>query len=321
MGDHMTRPLTVGIMGAGAIAAGFDAPGDSRILTLAHAVSACRSLRLGGFFDVRRGRAMAAESKWGCPPSPRTRTEWLDARWDVVVIATPDEEHARDCRDALLGRPRAILVEKPFAPDGREALRLMSAAKRLRIPLLVDFPRREHPGILHVTKLIRSGALGAVRRVSGTCSGGLRHSGIHILDLVAGLVPSRRVRLVSRHTGTAHLELLTSAGPAALVLSAASQAGLYVWELQIDTTRARIELSGAPEMLRLFVRGTHPNYPGFSTLMESRAWGMEDDPLLLRVVRRLARLAGSGTGAQHQWALESGRQRFFNRVFELVPNQ
>jgi predicted dehydrogenase len=315
----VTRGLRVGILGAGQIAAGFDSPADPRILTLAHAVQASKGLHLGGFFDMRPERAAAAERKWGCLPSPRQRTAWLDAGWDVVFIATPDEAHAADFRDVLHRRPRAVLMEKPFAPDGQEALRLMRAAERARVPVLLDFPRREHPGIRHVTALIRMGSLGAVTRISGVYSGGLQHSGIHLLDLVAAWVPDiRRVHRVGGKDGVTHLRLEAAAGTTTLLLSDAAQADTYVWELRVETARARIELSGAPETLRIFRRGAHPNYPRFTTLLESRAWPMEETPLLLGVARRLARLAASPAAARAQWALESDRQRFFNRVLAHV---
>lgn len=313
------RALRVGILGAGAIAAGFDSPGDSRILTLAHAVTASPDMELKGFFDVRPERAKAAEQKWRCPPSPRDRKVWLNDGWEVICIATPDESHASDFRDVLRKRPRAILMEKPFSLDGREALRLMEMARLAGVPVLVDFPRREHSAVRRVTKLLRSGRLGPVRRISGMFSGGLQHNGVHLLDLVAGWMPPiRRVRRIGGRDGLAQLQLLSSEGSTILVLSAAVQPETYVWELRVETTRARIELSGVPEALRLFRRGDHPNYPRFTGLVESQAWSMEDEPLLLAAIRRLSRLIASPVAARTQWQIEAGRQRFFNSVFAQV---
>ena len=60
----MKRPLTVGILGAGRISAGFDALGDARVQTLAHAVSRTPQLALAGFYDQDPTRAAAAEVKW-----------------------------------------------------------------------------------------------------------------------------------------------------------------------------------------------------------------------------------------------------------------
>lgn len=312
----MTRRLSVGILGAGRIAAGFDSPAASRVLTLAHAVCSSTRLRLGGFFDARPGRAAEAERKWGCGPSPRQRTAWLDAGWDVVFVATPDAAHAMDVRDVIRRRPRALLVEKPLAVDDREALELIQLAKRAGVPMLVSFPRREHPAIRRVTRLLRGGRLGAIRRITGLYSGGVRHNGVHLLDLVAEWQPGvRSIRDVCSRPGGVHLELRTEAGVVPLVLFDAAQPGCYVWELRVETERGRIDLAGAPEVLRLSHLGDHPYYPGFATLVDADAQPMEEEPLLLRVVTRTARLAASPAAARAQWALERSRQLFFRKVF------
>ena len=320
MGQLVTRRLTVGILGAGRIAAGFDSPGTSGILTLAHAVCASPRLRLGGFFDSAPRRAASAERKWRCPSSPRDRKAWLDAGWDVVFVATPDAAHAADVRDVIKRRPRALLVEKPLAPDAGEALELIDLARRARVPIVVDFPRREHPAIRRITHLLRTGQLGAVRRVTGVYSGSVRHNGVHLLDIVAEWHPrvSTVTRVCARH-GTTHLELRTRGAAVPLILSSAAQPGCYVWELRIETERARIDLAGAPEELRLFSTSDHPKYPGFAALVNGRVWPMEDEPLLRHVVARVAHLAASADAAREQWLLERSRQVFFDKVFAHFP--
>jgi predicted dehydrogenase len=98
--------VIVGILGAGRIAQSFDAPGAAHVLSLAHAVSRSTAFRLGGFFDVRAERAVAAERRWGCAPSPRTREAWLDSGWDVVCIATPEAAQAEGDRRREAARAR-----------------------------------------------------------------------------------------------------------------------------------------------------------------------------------------------------------------------
>ena len=312
----MMRPLRVGILGAGRIAAGFDAPGDSRILTLAHAARASKRLRLGGFFDVRPGRAAAAERKWGCPSSPRQRSAWLDAGWDVIFVATPDTSHAADVRDAVRRRPRAVLVEKPFATDDDEAVALIDLARRARVPLLVDFPRREHSAVRRATRLLRTGRLGDVTRMTAAYSGGLRHNGVHLIDLVAAWQPGiRSVRRRCAVPGIVHLELRTARRPVPLVLFDVAQPDCYVLELRVETTRGRIDIAGAPEMLTVSRTGEHPHYRGFTTLVNASVSSMEEEPLLLRVVERVERLASSPSAARDQWVLERSRQQFFTKVF------
>ena len=312
----MKRPLTVGILGAGRISAGFDALGDARVQTLAHAVSRTPQLALAGFYDQDPTRAAAAEVKWDCPASPRTRSAWLAAGWDVICIATPDDAHATDLRDVLAQRPRAVLVEKPLAASDVDATKLLQAARRKGVPLLVDFPRREHPAVREVTKQLRSGALGKVRRVVGHYSGGARHNGVHLLDLVAAWLPSvLSVRKLGGGSAELLLELRTGKGRVPMLLAEAAQPGCYVWELRTETEHGLVELTGSPETLRVSRPGPHPNFPGFTALLPQHEWPMEDEPLLLRVVERLAKLAASPVAADAQWKLELERQRFFTKVF------
>jgi predicted dehydrogenase len=125
------RVKSVGILGAGRIAQGFDKPGDSRILTLAHAVTRCPRLCLGGFYDCCLTATRKAERKWKTPPSPRNREEWLGAGWDIVCIATSDDSHAKDLSDVLNHSPKAILVEKPLTQEDRIGQQLLRKARKL----------------------------------------------------------------------------------------------------------------------------------------------------------------------------------------------
>jgi predicted dehydrogenase len=296
---------------------GFDTPRSARVLSLAHALKRSKRLRLAGIFDIRRGRAAAAEDKWGCPPSPRAREAWLDSGWDVVIIATPAASHPRDLRDVLARRPRAVLVEKPVAADGHEAVRLLEQARAARVPVMVDFPRRGHTGVEKISRWFADGVLGRALEVRGRYSGGLANNGIHLLDVVAAWCgPTSRVRRVLARPGHAWLDYRAPAGPVALFLAEAPQTGCYVWELTCDTREARIELGGYPETLRVYRRQPHAVYPRYRVLAEDRRWTMDDEPLLLRAVERLASLATDAAAGEAHLRCEIERHRFFRAVLD-----
>ena len=308
-------------MGAGRIAQGFDKPDSERVLTLAHAVRQSPQLQLGGFFDLLPERAEAAERKWDCPPSPRDRETWLDAGWDVVLIATPDDCHIRDFEDVLQRKPKAVMVEKPLAPNVSAAERLLTVARDQSTAVLVNFPRRWHSGVREVSRLFAANELGTVRRIHGTCSGGLRHNGVHLLDLVAAWCPGAGdVRLLARHGDAAWFSFSTENGPVELTLIAAPQEDCYVWELRIETDLARIELCESPEILRLSRPAPQPNYPSFQALMVDRIWPMEDEPLLVHMLAQLAGMIGDAPRICAQAALEIGRERFFDEVLRHFEN-
>ena len=117
-----------------------------------------------------------------------------DAGVDVLVISTP-----LDGRPALvleaIERGIAVVSDKPFAADARQAEQMIQAAAARQVPLSVYMNRRWDSDFLTVRKLIDSGALGQVSRFEsrveryapkslGNASGGgfLRDLGSHLVD-------------------------------------------------------------------------------------------------------------------------------------------
>ncbi len=317
----MSARLQVGIMGAGRIAQGFDEPGGERVLTLAHAVRKSPRLQLAGFYDLLPERAEAAEFKWDCPPTPRDREAWLDAGWDVVLIATPDDSHVADFEAVLHRKPKGVMVEKPLAPNIADAERLVEMACRQSTAVLVDFPRRWHSGVQEVGRLLATNQLGTLRRIHGNCSGGLRHNGVHLLDLVAAWCPSADgLRLIARRDGAAWFTMNTGHGPVEFSFSASTQEGCYVCDLRFETDRARIDFCDSPEILRLSRPGGHPNYPTYQALITEQTWPMEDEPLLVGMLAHLVALIGDAEAARAQAMIEIARERFFAEVLQHFDN-
>jgi predicted dehydrogenase len=88
-------------------------------------------------------------------------------RPDAVILATPNSLHVAGglaCLEA--GVP--VLVEKPLAESVEEAMRLVEAAERHAVPLLVGHHRRHSPLLVAVRRLIDAGALGKLVAVTGT---------------------------------------------------------------------------------------------------------------------------------------------------------
>lgn len=281
--------MIVGILGAGRIAQSFDAPGAAHVLSLAHAVSRSTAFRLGGFFDVRAERAVAAERRWGCAPSPRTREAWLDSGWDVVCIATPEAEHARDLADALARKPKGIVVEKPLALDFDAGARLLEHASELGVPVLVDFPRRWHPGLEALAKQVADGRLGAPLAAVFIYSGGAARAASHMLDLLHALWGDWQVGVAQRAGGCATLHLTRGAASLPVTFVELSEAAPYVWEVHVYCECGKVELSRSPEVLEVSAVGPHPDYPGFDVLTPFARHEMEGEPVLVRMLASLAR--------------------------------
>lgn len=311
--------LSVGIMGAGRMAQGFDAPGDDQVLSLAHAVSRVPGMTLGGIYDSDPGRTQIAEQRWAVAESPRQRDAWLDQGWDFVCIATPDDQHGRDLADVLARRPKVIVVEKPLSTDPDEADDLLEQAGALGIPVLVDYPRRFHSGVKAVAELIEVGELGDPVSASFAHSGSPAHAGVHMFDLFHGWWD--RDWQVTHEGNSGGTDLLTLRGgdldvPLGIVRLPGDP--YYLWDMSIFCQRGCIALTHSPELLEISVPASHPLYPDFHVLTPHLTFEMESEPLLPRLMAAALAMADSADSARANTALEQRRQCFSGRILRCL---
>jgi predicted dehydrogenase len=313
----MSKDWTVGVMGAGRIAQGFDSPTDAHILTMAHAIRSSKDFTLGGFYDRDPARAAAAEKKWNCPASPRERETWLKQPWDVLYIATPDEQHAEDVRDALQRKPKAILVEKPFSPRPEEAETLLKEADRAGIPLLVDYPRRWHSGVRSVTERIARGELGTPTGLLVTCSGGVAHNGVHILDLFRAWWGSGwSIKEAARQSRITCLNLERPGQSVGAVFVEVPAEEYYVFEMKMYCTQGQIHLGGSPETLTVSLVGPDPLFPAFRLCRPVEVFDMEKEPLLCGTLEKLSDLIRHPAEAQRQRHIEQENETFISSILK-----
>ncbi|MFL5283005.1 MAG: Gfo/Idh/MocA family protein [Rhodopila sp.] len=87
---------------------------------------------------------------------------------DGVIIATPNQMHVAHGLEAVdAGLP--ALIEKPIADDVDGATRLVEAAEKAGIDLLVGHHRRHNPLVQAAKKAIDDGRLGQLVAVHATC--------------------------------------------------------------------------------------------------------------------------------------------------------
>lgn len=109
------------------------------------------------------GRQVATENgvQWHASFSDVLATE----RPDGVIVATPNQVHVENGLEAVAaGIP--LLVEKPIADDLAEGERLVTAAERAGIPLLVGHHRRHNPIMRAAREIVSSGRLGRIVAVN-----------------------------------------------------------------------------------------------------------------------------------------------------------
>lgn len=84
---------------------------------------------------------------------------------DAVYIATPHQLHAEQTI-AACGFGKHVLVEKPMALSLDECRRMVEAAKKANVHLIVGHSHSFDAPIVHARKLISSGEFGRVRMIS-----------------------------------------------------------------------------------------------------------------------------------------------------------
>ncbi|MGC1303990.1 MAG: Gfo/Idh/MocA family oxidoreductase [Caulobacteraceae bacterium] len=85
---------------------------------------------------------------------------------DLVYCALPPAAHLQPCL-AALANGKALLVEKPFAMNRDDAIRIAQAATRSGRPAMEAFHYRFHSQFLRAQQLLRNGAIGAIRQADG----------------------------------------------------------------------------------------------------------------------------------------------------------
>lgn len=114
--------------------------------------------------DVRSVRLEVGQERFGVKKEDcfLDENEFLkEKRADVLVIATQDQDHVRQCIKALeVGYD--VLLEKPITPKKEECLALLEAQKKYQHKVVVCHVLRYAPVYLHVAKLINEGVIGTL---------------------------------------------------------------------------------------------------------------------------------------------------------------
>jgi predicted dehydrogenase len=110
---------------------------------------------------------------------------------DVLSVVTSDHRHAQMVVDGVEAGVKGIFCEKPIATTLADADRMIAACAARNVPLLIDHTMRWWPEYVEARRLIRSGAIGTVRRVLVTGGGPramLFRNTTHVVDMLCYLV-------------------------------------------------------------------------------------------------------------------------------------
>ncbi len=88
-------------------------------------------------------------------------------RLDGVIVATPNIAHAPNAL-ACIARGLPVLIEKPLAESLANAERIVEAAERAHVPVLVGHHRRHNPILKQARDVVRNGGIGRIATVSAS---------------------------------------------------------------------------------------------------------------------------------------------------------
>jgi predicted dehydrogenase len=130
----------------------------------AELIDTADSCTLAGICDIDRARRVVADD-FGVPFYQNTNELLENADLDGAVIAVPSSEHA-SVVEVCARKSVHLLIEKPIAGTMDEAARIVDAADRCGVEMLVGHHRRHNPLVLKAKSLIQEGSIGRLVGVS-----------------------------------------------------------------------------------------------------------------------------------------------------------
>ncbi|WP_284985353.1 Gfo/Idh/MocA family oxidoreductase [Arthrobacter sp. fls2-241-R2A-172] len=134
-----TRPLGVGILGAGPVTQAIHLPSLARlgdILTVRH------------IMDVDPSVAESVAARVGATHSTSVEALLSDPAVEIVAICSPHQFHAEQVIAACHAGKKAVLCEKPFAMNAGEAARISAVSAETGVPIIVGAMHTFDPGWL-----------------------------------------------------------------------------------------------------------------------------------------------------------------------------
>ena len=111
--------------------------------------------------------ALAYARDTGVPLHKTLADLFAAERPDGVIAATPNSLHVQNGVDCVVhGVP--VLIEKPVADSVADAMRLIDAAERTKVPVLIGHHRRHSPILEKAREIVQGGTLGRIVAVMGS---------------------------------------------------------------------------------------------------------------------------------------------------------
>lgn len=183
----------VTIIGAGSIGAlkkdHIDYPDSANILTHANAVSRHPKTELTAIIDTDSKQLLKAKAKWNPETTVNSYNDLIMAMGrapDIIIVSVPTDLHGDIFGDIFSSGqyPKLIIAEKPFGLNLYQSNAITELATKHNVPIAVDYIRRYANEYKNVKRHIDSGRFGKALNCRVLYTRGLRHEGVHGLDLM-----------------------------------------------------------------------------------------------------------------------------------------
>ena len=172
------------IVGCGRIASLFANEKKRKgVVTHAQAYLSHPRIELAAACDLDEKRLSEFGERWGVRRLYKDFDDMMRAeKPDLLSICTWNTSHAPLALRAVQYGVKGILCEKPIADSLKNAATMIEAAKKKRVPLLVNYFRRYNPLHRKLKKMIEDGALGDIQSISCYYTAGIMNTGTHLFD-------------------------------------------------------------------------------------------------------------------------------------------
>ncbi len=187
------KPLSVLIVGCGAIAGGY----DEHLEMIGHPRTHVNGFKKDGRFQVNACvdsdeiNLIRFGTRWGIK-NLYQNIESIEENiiFDVVSVCTPTNQHLKSIEEALRLRPKIIFCEKPLTESIKDSMYIEKLCRDQGVMLMVNFSRRWDPSIDELRLMIESKSHGALRSVTAIYNKGLSNNGSHLIDVFSTLFGS-----------------------------------------------------------------------------------------------------------------------------------
>jgi len=179
------------LIGLGNVGVGYDISDEltSKVLSHARAFSRHPDFRLVGGVDPNVDYCRRFHKAYCVQTYTDIATAICELSPDVVVVATPTVLHLKTINSVFeVGRPKAMLCEKPLAYDLSDAHQIVAICAQHDCALYVNFFRQVEPGVAEIRARISDGSIERPFKGVVWYSKGIFNSGVHFLSLLQSLL-------------------------------------------------------------------------------------------------------------------------------------